>query len=400
VFESDVIFARLLEFLAKYGLAIAIGAFLLLVVYPLARLLLRWIRVSWLFFQTRRRAMRAVARTNGPGGRIEGKGPWLMEPIDRPRDYVRGIQSSKILSVANYKGGVGKTTIAANIAACLAKKHGVKVLLIDLDFQGSLSAMAFAGKGWQPNAQEDSVTTALISGDLEPNDIFKMARRVNKCEDLSIVTAHYDVAQADNRLLIEWLLSARPQRPSGWRLWVGDLYYGKIYRPKDMRYNLARVLHSVSISREYGAVIIDCPPRLTAGAVQALCASTHVLVPAIMDQTSSETVVRYFTQLTELKKKLCPELMPIGIVPAKYQGTLNSTRRAIEDIQNLYGKGRLDTELVHNDCFIPMSARLLEAQQQGIAYLYLGDADDVADLKNNIEALTQHVISKLGIRIG
>jgi len=399
MFENEVIAEKIFEFLAKYGLAIAIGAFILLVVYPLARLFLRWIRVSWLFFRTRNRAMRAVARTNGPGGLVEGKGPWLMEPIDHPHDYVRGIQSSKILSVANYKGGVGKTTLAANIAACLAMKHGVKVLLIDLDFQGSLSAMAFAGKGWQPKAQEDSVASALIGGDLEPNDIFKMARPANNCEKLNIVTAHYDVAQADNRLLIEWLLSSRPQRPSGWRRWIGDLYYGKIYRPKDMRYNLARVLHSESISREYGAVIIDCPPRLTSGAVQALCASTHVLVPAIMDQTSSETVVRYFTQLTELKKKLCPELEPIGIVPAKYQGSLNSTARAIESIQNLNEKGRLDVELVHKDCFIPMTTKLLDAQQKGIAYLHLGEAADLAGLKNNIEALTQHVISKLGIKL-
>jgi cellulose biosynthesis protein BcsQ len=330
VFDNSVVIEKIFEFLVKYGLSIVIGTFLLLVVYPIFRLMLRWAKVSWVFFQTRKRAKRAVGKVPGPGGAIEGKGPWLMEPIDCPDHYVRGIQASKILSVANYKGGVGKTTIAANIAACLARKHGVRVLLIDLDFQGSLSSMAFAGKGWQPNANEDSVATALIGGELEPNDLFKMARKVEGFDNLNVVTAHYDVAQADNRLLVEWLLSAKPERPSSWFHWLGDLYYGKIYRPRDMRFNLARVLHSESVSEAYGAIIIDCPPRLTAGAIQALCASTHVLVPAIMDQTSSETVVRYFTQLNELQKKLCPKLKQIGIVPAKYQARLTSSAQAIE----------------------------------------------------------------------
>jgi len=399
VIDSAEIVEKFFEFLAKYGLSIIVGTFLLLVVYPALRLMLRWMRVAWIFFQTRKRARRAVGKVCGPGGAIEGKGPWLLEPIDRPEDYGRGIQAGKILSVANYKGGVGKTTIAANIAACLAREYGVRVLLIDLDFQGSLSSMAFAGKGWQPNEKEDSVATALISGELKPNDLFKMAKTVEGCDNLSVVTAHYDVAQADNRLLVEWLLSAKPERPSSWFHWLGDLYYGKIYRPRDMRFNLARVLHSEPVSEAYGAIIIDCPPRLTAGSIQALCASTHVLVPAIMDPTSSETVVRFFNQLSALQAKLCPKLKQIGIVPAKYQANLRSAANEIEKIKNLNEKGRLDAKLVKEDCYIPLTTRLLDAQQRGIAYLYLGNAAEFANLKKNIESLTHHVISSIGIII-
>jgi chromosome partitioning protein len=94
---------------------------------------------------------------------------WLTTPIERPRDYWRAVANSRTLAIANLKGGVGKTTLAANLSACLAKDWQKCVLLIGLDFQGSLSAMAFARTGSRHAAKLTGAR--LISGDLAPVDI-------------------------------------------------------------------------------------------------------------------------------------------------------------------------------------------------------------------------------------
>ena len=117
---------------------------------------------AWRFIRSRRRALQAVARTSNESGACEGKGVWVTTPVRQPHDYWRGVTNAKTLAIANLKGGVGKTTLAANIGAYLAKDWQKRVLLIDLDFQGSLSSMAFPGKDWLPGLDQSSLATRLI----------------------------------------------------------------------------------------------------------------------------------------------------------------------------------------------------------------------------------------------
>jgi Mrp family chromosome partitioning ATPase len=70
----------------------------------------------------------------------------LATPIERPREYWRGVANSRTSAIANVNGGVGKATSAANLGAYVAKKWQKRALPIDLDFQGSSSSMAFPGK--------------------------------------------------------------------------------------------------------------------------------------------------------------------------------------------------------------------------------------------------------------
>src|SRR3984893_14814985 len=248
---------------------------------------------AWLLVRSRRRALDAVRRD----GAHEGKGVWLTAPIDQPRDYWRGVTNSRTLAIANLKGGVGKTTLAANIGAYIAKEWHKRVLLIDLDFQGSLSSMAFPGKDWLPAEHQSSLATRLISSNIAPVDVSLLAQKVdlNNGENgpgrLQVITAYYDLAQADNRIMVEWLLQSIHYAPQDLHHALIDHLKGNLLPTADVRYTLAKILHSDIVQKAFDIIIIDCPPRLTTSDIQAFCASSHLLVPTIFDRTSAEAVV-------------------------------------------------------------------------------------------------------------
>src|SRR5690606_39536377 len=107
-----------------------------------------------------------------------------------------------------------------------------------------------------------------------------------------LIPTYYSLASVENRVMVEWLIGMRPQ---------------------DVRYNLARALLSDEIQSRYSRVIIDAPPRLTTGCVQALAAATHVLVPTILDDMSADAVGAFANQL-RVNQAIWPNLKLLGAV--------------------------------------------------------------------------------------
>ena len=379
----------------------AVGTGLVLLV-PAARLVIRLFHKATVFLSTRRRALNAVERRGRGRDRYEGDGAWTALPIEQPDNYEANVLAAKILAVSNYKGGVGKTTLSANVAACLAKKHNLRVLFIDLDFQGSGSSMAFGTRTWQPAEQQSSLAARAISGDIAPSMLDQVAKNVWEAGDagrgrLDMITSHYDLANADTRVLIEWLLRPKERRAKSLREWIGHLYLGKVYRPYDARYILAELLHTRHCRNAYDIVLIDCPPRLTSGSIQALCASSHVLLPTLADWTSAENVVRYAQQLLNLKSgNVCPHINVMGIIPTRYRET-NNEAAGLDRLNDLNNRDNLNVPVVPEDCFIPMTTLLLEAQRNGIAYFTMGEAQNIASLKASIEHCAQFVKNRMGL---
>jgi cellulose biosynthesis protein BcsQ len=210
---------------------------------------------------------------------------------------------TRIFTIANNKGGVGKTTLTANLAACLDER-GCRVLVIDLDYQGSLTQTLLRTAGKELTV---SLSDQLIAGNMDTIasaiDLQHGALNRLRLTRTRIVTATYTLARSENRLMLRWLSK---------------------HEKTDIRYNLLRALlgHNVQDKLHgYDVVLIDAAPRLTTATVNALCASTHVIVPTILDGLSSETVPSFLRQTRSLvKASLNPHIELAGVVGTMTQG--------------------------------------------------------------------------------
>jgi cellulose biosynthesis protein BcsQ len=198
-----------------------------------------------------------------------------------------------VILVANLKGGVGKSTLAANLAAYF-KEAGKRVLVIDGDYQGSLSNMLLTADG------RDQVSPE-INKLLEPGSgaaSFQSARYLFQRKlggGSMIVASTYALAAMENRLMIEYLL-------------------GDDRRFDDGRYRLANILLNEDVGDAFDLALIDAPPRLTAATINGFCASTHLLVPTLYDKMSAEAVGTFLHGVRILKNRLNPQIDLLGVV--------------------------------------------------------------------------------------
>lgn len=379
------------------GKEVAVGM-LTVVGLIIIRLVCRQLLILNCFLNSRSRALSAVARTRTRDGLQEGSGLWL-QPTSKPENYEDNF-GTKVLVVGNNKGGVAKTTLAANLAAYWAREWKRNVLLIDLDYQGTLSSMALRSvEDWARKGQ-DSLATRAISGDLAPNLLVQCAREVPNEPRLKIIPAYYDLAQADNRLVIEWLLHCAPLRSEHWHRRLADLLVGKLFVRKDVRYNLAELLQTNAVREAFDVVVIDCPPRVTTGVIQALCAATHLLIPTILDTPSSESVVAYCQEVETLKKaQVCPKLSYVGVVGTMVSSNVDriAERDACQRIGDALRELGLRIGLLDAQHFMRESAAFANDADQGIAYLNMRNGESQRKIRVAMGSLAEYVAGQIGL---
>ncbi len=227
-----------------------------------------------------------------------------------------------IISIANQKGGVGKTTTAVNLSGCLAG-NGERVLLIDLDGQGN----ATSHLGVEIPESEEVTSYALLA-DPEP-DIEKLV--VPIAENLLLVPGHIALAEVDIKL------------------------FSQINR--DTR--LARALRSVSDSVDF--VIIDCPPSLGMATVNALSASTDVVICVQTNVFAYEAVRRLLAIIKVVKKELAPNLA-IHALATLHRPTVNLNKSVLEKVSQNFPEQTLQTT-------ISQTAALTEAAAAGLTII-------------------------------
>ena len=241
-----------------------------------------------------------------------------------------------------------------------------------------------------PHNGQLSRSTLLLSGKYGGADLVQLHQRVkglnpNSGVQFYAIPTHYDLAQAENRLMIEWLLG------NGSR---------------DMRYNLAEVLFSDEVQGRYDRIIIDAPPRLTTAHVQALAASTHVLIPTVLDQLSGEAVGSFVEQAF-LHRSLWPHLKIIGVVGSMTDRSpafdlrdyeergIVAIEKALEQVEDRYGLRGAPTVVLPRTGFIPQLAELGKAAGTRIGYLDDANNGATRNLRRAFDDLGQAVVQRL-----
>jgi chromosome partitioning protein len=224
-----------------------------------------------------------------------------------------------ILSMANVKGGVGKTTTAVSLAAAFAKEGGLKTLLVDLDPQGSATFSLGVGQ-----EEADPSAADLLLGNLPVQEVI----RETGVEGLDLIAGSMALAGAD-------LVLARKHQPQR---------------------RLAHCL--VPARRRYDMVIIDCPPGLGVLSLNGLGASHAYVIPVVPHDLDMEALNRCLAAIEEVPG-LARRPGLLGILLTMVDRRTRVTEEVVEGIRHAYGRRVFRTD-------IPINVRLAEAPGYGM----------------------------------
>jgi cellulose biosynthesis protein BcsQ len=183
-----------------------------------------------------------------------------------------------IIALINLKGGVGKTTLTANIAATYCRQMDKRVLVIDLDFQASLAGLCLsADLVEQRKVGVDELFTGPAA--TVPHLAFANAVRTHE-PNLRVLCPSENLPNLEERARATWLLN--PDSP-------------------DLRCVFRRVLHDPLFDENFDVILIDCPPRWTTASINAMACCDYVMVPTLLDRVSAEAVPRLLKWLKNLR---------------------------------------------------------------------------------------------------
>ena len=225
----------------------------------------------------------------------------------------------RVIAVANQKGGVGKTTTAINLSACLAEK-GQKVLAIDMDPQGNMTS----GLGIDKDEVEKNIYDLMI-GQAGVDEVLQK----EAIENLDVIPTSIDLSAAEIELI----------------------------GVDDKEFIIRNAVQP--IKDDYDYIIIDCPPSLSMLTINAMTTADSVLVPIQCEYYALEGLSQLIHTVELVKERLNPVLEIEGVVFTMYDARTNLSLQVVENVkenlqQNIY------------KTIIPRNIRLAEAPSYGM----------------------------------
>ena len=208
----------------------------------------------------------------------------------RRKQYQRQMKGSRIptIAIADFKGGTGKSMIAANLAACL-DEQGARVLLLDLGHNTTLSQMMpmdSKAQGFPYNAHH------VLAG---KDSYYPPVKLKGSFRHSYIYAAMGDLGKEDAKLAFYRLIGTKK---------------------RDIRFHVHDYLSKDSIQKQFDIVIIDMPAQLSTAVANALCACTHVLVPTILDRATLPKTIDTLKTVQAFRKALRLNFRFLGVLPS------------------------------------------------------------------------------------
>jgi chromosome partitioning protein len=222
-----------------------------------------------------------------------------------------------VYAIANQKGGVGKTTTAVNVAACIAEA-GHETLLVDIDPQANATVGVGAPKDSEPNVYDVLMGAARAEDAVRPTDI----------GGLMLLPAHPDLAGANMEL----------PREAGSETRLREALAG--------------------VRERFAFVILDCPPSLGPLTVNALVAADRVIVPVQTEYFALEGLAGLLDTLALVQRELNPRLTVAGMLLTMHDARTRLARAAEEDVRKHFPALVFDT-------VIPRNVRIAESPSFG-----------------------------------